>query len=147
MRNTRNWAARTLWIPQESFVENLLESFELADANSVATPLPPGFAFTPATDAEFALAKHLPFPKSIGSVLWLANTLRPDIAHASSLLSRALAKWSVDHFDQARNLLRYLAGTRSLALAYTALPLSAVLEGHVDADWAGDLETHRFTTG
>lgn len=147
MRITRDRPARKLWISQESFVENLLESFDLADAKSVATPLPPGFAFSPATDAEFAAAKHLPFPKIIGSVLWLANTSRPDIAHASSLLSRALAKWSLNHYDQARNLLRYLAGTRSLALTLNAFSSLAVLEGHVDADWAGDLETRRSTTG
>jgi hypothetical protein len=86
------------------------------------------------------------FP-TVGSVLWLANTSRPDIAHGASLLSRALGKWNEDHYEQAINLLRYLAGTRDLVLAYTGSSSSPALEGQVDADWAGDLETRRSTTG
>ena len=55
-----------------------------------------------------------------------------------------------------KRVLRYLRGTRTLGIKYSAegardgKPLvgyAQELQGFSDADWAGDRETRRFTTG
>jgi hypothetical protein len=147
MRITRDRPARKLWISQASFIENLLESFGLSDCNPVKTALPPKFKFRPSTPEDHLLAKDFPFAQVVGSLLRLANTSRPDIAHAASLLSRALSNWNLEHWQAAKGCLRYLRGTSALALTYDASGDDSILEAYCDADWAGCEDTYRSTTG
>jgi hypothetical protein len=147
MRITRDRPARKLWISQASFIENLLESFGLSDCNPVKTALPPKFKFRPSTPEDHLLAKDFPFAQVVGSLLRLANTSRPDIAHAASLLSRALSNWNLEHWQAAKGCLRYLRGTSALALTYDASGDDSILEAYCDADWAGCKDTYRSTTG
>lgn len=48
------------------------------------------------------------------------------------------------HLAAAKRVLRYLKGTATMALTYGK---AAAVIGHHDADFAGDLETRRSTTG
>jgi hypothetical protein len=141
MRITRDRPARKLWI------ENLLESFGLSDCNPVKTALPPKFKFRPSTPEDHLLAKDFPFAQVVGSLLLLAFTSRSDIAHAASLLSRALSNWNREHWQAAKGCLRYLRGTFDLALTYDASGDDSILEAYCDADWAGCEDTYRSTTG
>jgi hypothetical protein len=147
MRITRDRPARKLWISQASFIENLLESFGLSDCNPVKTALPPKFKFRPSTPEDHLLAKDFPFAQVVGSLLLLAFTSRSDIAHAASLLSRALSNWNREHWQAAKGCLRYLRGTFDLALTYDASGDDSILEAYCDADWAGCEDTYRSTTG
>ena len=80
----------------------------------------------------------------IGSLLYLSVGTRPDIAQAVGALSRYMAKPSEDHWVAAKGLLRYLSGTVGLGLKYGA---GGGFVGYCDADFAGDIDTRRSTTG
>ena len=56
-----------------------------------------------------------------------------------------MATPSMDHWTAAKAVLRYIAGT--LDLGTTFRQTSTAVEGYCDADFAGDLDTRRSTTG
>ena len=108
---------------------------------------PANFKPKAATDGEYEAAKHLPYPQIVGSLLYAAVITRPDIAHTVSVLSRYLAKWSDSHYHAAKHLLRYIRGTSDLCLVMDGTAGSRILQGYADADWGGDSDTQRSTTG
>ncbi|KAL0385036.1 UNVERIFIED_CONTAM: Retrovirus-related Pol polyprotein from transposon TNT 1-94 [Sesamum radiatum] len=86
------------------------------------------------------------YAKIIGSVMFLMNYTRPDIAYAvSSRLSRYTHNPNKDHWDALRRLLRYLKGTMNLCLHFNKYP--AVLEGFCDANWVTDNDEVSSTSG
>jgi len=75
---------------------------------------------------------------------------RPDIAHAVGVLSRFLSKLGKDHWTIVKRGFRYLRGTSDSGLCHQGRPaLDRMLDirGFVDADWAGDLDQRRSTSG
>jgi hypothetical protein len=70
---------------------------------------------------------------------------RPDIAYAVSVVSRFSANPTTDHWAAVQRVLRYLRGTIDLELAFSS-DLSPLV-GYSDADWAGDIDTRRSTSG
>ena len=60
-------------------------------------------------------------------------------------LSQFLNNPSSKHMLAVKRVLRYLQGTPSLGITYGPPPTR--LTGYSDADWAGDINTRRSTTG
>jgi len=58
------------------------------------------------------------YQRLVGCLLYLAVTTRPDIAFASMWLGQFGSKPTRTHFLTAKHVLRYLAGTCTLALEY-----------------------------
>ena len=56
-----------------------------------------------------------------------------------------MAQPSVDHWTGVKRILRYIKGTLDFGLKFSAG--DGVLTGFSDADWAGDLDTRRSTSG
>jgi hypothetical protein len=77
--------------------------------------------------------------------MFAACVTRPDIMCAVGQLSQFLNNPSSKHVSAAKRILRYLQGTSSLGITYRPPPLR--LQGYSDADWAGDMDTRRSTTG
>ena len=130
------------------------------DCNTEATPLafgwkplPPGCTSESLNSTDHALYKSL-----IGSLLYASMITRPDISTAVSMLCRVMAAPKMSHLSAAKRVLRYLKGTISLGITYSACaspstdPLSVnyrTLRGYSDADWAtsGPMEKCRSTSG
>jgi hypothetical protein len=71
----------------------------------------------------------------IGSPLYIANSFRPDIAYAVSILSQFTSNPSEEHFREIKSILRYLNGTRSYGLLFTRdNSKKNTLYGYTDAD-------------
>ena len=85
------------------------------------------------------------YSELVGSLLYLATCSRPDIQYAAGALARHLAAPARQHWEAAKGVLRYLAGTVDVGLVYGGGP--AELVGYCDADFAGDLDRRRSTTG
>ena len=77
--------------------------------------------------------------------MFAACVTRPDIMCAVGQLSQFLNKPTSKHLLAAKRILCYLKGTLNLGIHYghPATPLV----GFSDADWAGNLDTWRSTTG
>lgn len=143
----RNRDERKLYISQEHYMESLLDRFNLSHCNPSKIPLPSGFRPIPATDKEFAEAKHLPYPQIVGSILYASTISRPDLSQPASVLSRFISKWNDTHYQAAKHLLRYIRGTTDLCLVFDGNCGKRIIQGYADADWGGDLDTRRSTTG
>jgi hypothetical protein len=68
-----------------------------------------------------------------------------DIAQSVGALSRFMSKPTTVHWQAAKGILRYLAGTISYGITFRGSSTSIL--GYTDADYAGDLDTRRSTTG
>jgi len=95
---------------------------------------------------------HVPcsISSAVGSLMYAMVCTRPDIAHAVGVLSRFMSKPGKEHWTAVKQVFRYLRGTSDYGLCYQGRPgLDTVLDihGFVDADWAGDLDQRRFTSG
>jgi hypothetical protein len=70
---------------------------------------------------------------------------RPDIAHAVGVVSRYISNPGKQHWEAVKWILRYLKGTSDMSLCFTGADLK--LQGYVDADLAGDVDSRKSTTG
>ncbi|KAL0342906.1 UNVERIFIED_CONTAM: Retrovirus-related Pol polyprotein from transposon TNT 1-94, partial [Sesamum angustifolium] len=85
------------------------------------------------------------YAKIIGSVMFLMNYTRPNIAYAVSRLSRYTHNPNNEHWSALHRLLRYLKSTMNLCLHFNKFP--AILEGFCDANWVTDNDEVRSTGG
>eukprot|EP00253_Pinus_taeda_P036630 PITA_36630 len=104
----------------------------------------------PKTQEEEEETSHVPYASAVCILMCAMFCTRPDIEHAVGVLSRFMSKPGKDHYTTLKRIFRYLRGTSVNGLCYQARPgLDRVLDihGFVDADWAGDLDQRRFTSG
>jgi hypothetical protein len=90
-------------------------------------------------------ADALPYRALIGSLMYLMICTRPDIACPLIQLARFLQNWGKAHWTAAIDLLIYVQSTPHLGITYHAGPTSLV--GFADANWAGNTDNARSTTG
>ena len=93
---------------------------------------------------------RVPYASAVGSLMYAMVCTRPDIAHAVGVLSRFMSKPGKEHWTAVKRVFKYLRGTSDYGLCYQGRPgLDRVLDirGFVDADWAGDLDQRRSTSG
>ena len=85
------------------------------------------------------------YQSAIGSLLYLSTRSRPDIAFAVGKAARYCSQPYNSHWSAVKRVLRYLKGTTYLGLLYRPDELN--LTGYSDADWAGDTEDRKSTSG
>ena len=79
--------------------------------------------------------------------MYLSICTRPDISYAVGSLARYMANPTTVHWQAAKGVLRYLAGTSDYGITFGAGAADLNLLGYCDADYAGDIDTRRSTTG
>lgn len=93
-----------------------------ANASSICLSKPRYIPISPTTDLfdtnSSLLSNITPYQSIVGQLLFAANTGRPDIAHAVSLLSRFLKAPTELHLETAQRVLQYLYTTRHASLMY-----------------------------
>jgi hypothetical protein len=104
----------------------------------------------PKTQEEEEDMSRVPYVSVVGSLMYAMVCTRPDIAHAVGVLSRYMSKTRKEHWTTVKRVFRYLHGTASYGLCYQGRSgLDRVVDIHVflDADWVGDLDCRRYTSG
>ena len=138
----------TLEISQTQFIQSVLNRFGV----SKSSPVPA----TPSLDLRHVSEEtvvDVPFREIVGSLMWIANQTRPDIANAV----RAIARFSHDpkpiHFKAAQKILEYLNATSDLRptsrrnSGLGSVQLEFDLETYVEADYAHKAEDRRSVSG
>eukprot|EP00253_Pinus_taeda_P001709 PITA_01709 len=104
----------------------------------------------PKTQEEEEDMSHVPYASAVGRLMYAMVCTRPDMAHAMGVLSRFMSKPGKEHWTTVKRIFRYLRATSDYGLYYQGRPgLDRVLDirGFVDANWAGDLDQRRSTSG
>lgn len=90
MRIKRNREEGTISIDQSKYAANILKKFGMEDSNPVAYPLEPSLKLQKCkeilTDEEKHMLDRIPYQQAVGSLLYLAQGTRPDIAYAVGVL-------------------------------------------------------------
>lgn len=88
---TRNVKEGKLWIDQRDHTEKILRRFNMMENKPVSTLLETGLDFliiSDNSDKDTTSEIDVPYQEAISSLLYLPQISRPDIAFATSLLSR-----------------------------------------------------------
>jgi len=115
----RDRKLRTLSIRQRQYIIDILELFNMSDCISVGTPMTTKPPQVDKPDDLISNDASRPYAQLVGKLLYLANCTRPDIAAATSHLSRFMSNPTHSHWVQAKRVLRYLNGTKDLCLTYS----------------------------
>ena len=141
----QNEKNKTVWIGHPSYIENLLRKFGMQDCTPVNTPVDVGSKLETTTDEE-ECADQQQYQSAIGSLMYLAVSTRPDIAYAVGNLAKFTSKPSTKHWTALKRVLRYLKGTIKHGILYSQKN-SGECVGYSDADWAGDINDRKSTSG
>jgi hypothetical protein len=87
------------------------------------------------------------YQEKVGSLLYTAIMIRPDVAFAAAVLSQFLTNPAPEHFIAIDWALRYLFGTRFLAIQYDGEHREMQLQIASDSSYADDPDTRRSSYG
>ena len=129
-------------------MEKVARRFELAEEARrwPTTPLAPTVTLRPAAkDDELDKAGRLNYQAIVRSIIYASIITRPDVAKAATVLSRFSHNPGTAHERAAKHYIRYLYGTRFLALQ--ADRSSNQFECFSDASFANDLDDRKSSQG
>jgi transposase InsO family protein/uncharacterized membrane protein YgcG len=185
MRLLRDRARRVLSIDQTVYVQQLLEQTQMADCKPIDTPAQPGVPLSSSDVAapqssSIAVAplhwsRHKEYESGVGTISYAAASTRPDLSYGVNQLARFLQAPGDAHFTALKRMIRYLQGTKHLALVFDCSgtsqtnpnsshcaspppsscpaprrplqPECVVVSAYCDADWGGCVDSRRSTTG
>jgi len=139
----RNRVDKTIKVTQQRMTTDLVNRFGMDNVKPKMTPLSTGLKMM--KDGEELDTNEYRYSELVGSLLYLSVCTRPDIAQAVGALARYMSKPTTEHWTAAKGVLKYLAGTEDVGITYGPEKLDLV--GYCDADYAGDVDTRRSTTG
>jgi hypothetical protein len=171
MKVSRDRARRTLTLSQEAYINRMLETYKMEECKPSRTPCfktdltKPIEA--PETPEFLDQGQHALYRSIVGGLNYAASHTRLDIAFAVGVLSRHLNAPEQRHLTAAKHVLRYLAGSKTLALSFkdqtSSQPITASdplastpmdfiepdvpLLAYADSSWGNDLLDMKSTSG
>jgi transposase InsO family protein len=144
MKIERDRANKQIKISQALMTAELIARYGLEEANPRAIPLSPSVRLAQG-EGSFLDKTAYSYSQLVGSLMYLSVCTRPDISFAVGVLARFMANPTTVHWQAAKGVLRYLAGTVDYGICFEGS--STTLVGYCDADFAADVDTRRSTTG
>jgi hypothetical protein len=143
---------RTMTITQTQYIKNTAERFNQKCARETTNPCDQSMklskADAPTTDEEKDAMKKKPYRSLIGSLQYVAQCTRPDIAYAVTHLSRFMENPGNKHWNAAIKILRYLNTTSDRGINYSGSKDSKMAPvAYSDADWGSNLDDRRSVSG
>ena len=100
---------------------------------------------SPKTKEERDHMSKVPCASVIGSLMYAMVCIRPNITHAVGVVNRFMSRPGKQHWEAVKWILRYLKGSLDTCLCFTGASLK--LQGYVNADFAGNIDSRKSTTG
>lgn len=138
----------SILLRQSAYTRKILNKFNLEQANALAIPADPHQQLNVnLNDNEKTELTTAPYREAVGSLLYLSKGTRPDISFSVSMVSRYMEKPTKLHWNAVKRIMKYLKGTIDYGLHFNKKQKTLSLCGYSDADFAGDIETRKSTTG
>ncbi|SMR55934.1 unnamed protein product [Zymoseptoria tritici ST99CH_3D1] len=142
----RDRVNRKIFLSQQAYIEKFLRQHNMWEQKVRTTPIDSSAKIQPAEEGYIAPDElRTKYQSAVGSLMYAMLGTRPDIAYSVSVVSRFCANPTEEHWKLVERIMAYLRHTIQFELVYHGdLQL---LSGYTDADWAGDIETRRSTSG
>ncbi|UYV67002.1 hypothetical protein LAZ67_4003628, partial [Cordylochernes scorpioides] len=101
----------------------------------------------PKDNQEIEEMSKIPYRQTIGSLMYLMTGTRPDIAYAVSRVSQFMNNPGPSYWTAVKKIFGYLEATKNIGICFGGSSCTTSLIGFSDADFAGDLDTRKSTTG
>ncbi|KAJ4762199.1 Gag/pol [Rhynchospora pubera] len=137
------FSSQGLHLTQSKYIVVLLSRVNMANCKPVLTPM--------ATGAPLSKNDGSPFDdpylyRSVVGALQYATLTRPEISFTVNKLSQFMHAPTETHWVAAKRVLRYLSGTIHHGLSINSTS-SNIIHAYSDADWAGNVDDRRSTSG
>ncbi|KAK2408198.1 hypothetical protein QL285_043729 [Trifolium repens] len=129
-------------LDQSHYVEKILKKYDYFDRKEANTPCDASVKLFKNTGESIRQSEYASI---IGSLRYVTDCTRPDIAYAVGQLCRFTSRPGNEHWQAINRVMRYLKKTMNLGLHYQIFP--AVLEGYNDADWNTLSDDSKATSG
>ena len=138
----RNRSKREILIHQADYTERILEKFNMEGSNPKDTPMETrqvsnrnkrrkSEKFEEKEGQSSKPVKKVPYREAIGSLMYLANATRPDIAYAVNFLARKQLDPTEEDWNNVQRVFRSLKGTSKQGLRF--ISNLETLEGFTDS--------------
>ncbi|KAL0373401.1 UNVERIFIED_CONTAM: Retrovirus-related Pol polyprotein from transposon TNT 1-94 [Sesamum radiatum] len=91
---------------------------------------------SPKTDEEFKRMPDIPYALAVGSIQYVVQCTKPDVAYALSVTSKYQACAGEAHWSAVKTILKYLKRTQDMFLIYGGGEL--ILEGYNETSFQSD---------
>ncbi|CAM9601905.1 unnamed protein product, partial [Heterosigma akashiwo] len=141
VRDKRN---KCFYLSQTSFIKDALSKFGLDHLPACKTPMDHTVDLTPTPGFKAELSDANRYRSMVGTLAWVANWTRPELAFSVHKLQRTQNNPEPKHFEAAERAFRYLKGTQSETLR---LGGNLILRAFTDADFCADRIDGKSVTG
>ncbi|KAM1246265.1 hypothetical protein ACFX2J_042353 [Malus domestica] len=131
-----------LFVSQSKYIKDLLNKVDLQDSKPCPTPCLPYHRLLKDDGDPYHSPEHY---RSIVGALQYVTFTRPDIAFSVNQCCQFMHSPMTSHVVAVKRILRYLSGTLDYGLSFK--PGKLHLQAYSDADWAGDPNDRRSTSG
>ncbi|RVW91789.1 Retrovirus-related Pol polyprotein from transposon TNT 1-94 [Vitis vinifera] len=128
-----NSSAYRFLVIKSEVPESVLKRFGHYDSKPCATPFDPNYKLKKNMGDSVS---QLEYSRVIGSLMYITNCTRPDIAYSINRLARYTNNLAKEHWFAFVRVLRYFKHTIKYGLHYKRYP--SVIEGFSDANWIFD---------
>ncbi|XP_062164967.1 secreted RxLR effector protein 161-like [Alnus glutinosa] len=90
--------------------------------------------------------KNIPYASAIGSLLYAQVCTRSDIAMVVGMLGRYQSNPRMEHWKDAKKVMRHLQGTKDYGLTFRHIDHLEVV-GYSNSDFAGCVDSRKSTSG
>ncbi|KAD4385217.1 hypothetical protein E3N88_25385 [Mikania micrantha] len=115
----------------------------MIDCKPVSTPMIANLKLHMEEGVELADKER--YQRMVGKLIYLSHT-RPDIAYEVGVVSQFMHQPQVSHMEGVSRIIRYLKGTVGHGVIFKSNGHLGI-QSYTDADWAGDKENRRSTSG
>ena len=113
----RDKVAGKLWLCQDLYINKLAVEFKAIGDKAPATPLP--YKELIIYKDEIEPTWQYIYAKKVGSIIYPAVIIRPDVARAASKLAESLQNPGPQYLAAIDHCIRYLYSTRHLAIEFS----------------------------
>jgi hypothetical protein len=132
-----------LFLTQTTYLHSILERANMVGAKPCKTPMQPALKLS----KTYGTSLSDPFLyRTIVRALQYATITRPDLVFSVNKASQFVSAPTDVHWQSVKQILRYVKGTLHHGLLLRHSP-QLCLNAYCDADWAGDPDDRRSTTG
>jgi Reverse transcriptase (RNA-dependent DNA polymerase)/gag-polypeptide of LTR copia-type/GAG-pre-integrase domain/Integrase core domain len=150
MKITRDLSNHSISLSQQQYITDILKEYGFADCNPISTPMDPGLTLQKTqslSDEDKEFMSKVPYLSAVGSLTYLAQCTRPDIAFAVGTLAKYNSNPSPIHWKAVKHVFRYLQGTKDYELIYKPDEEQELFITYTDANHGACKDTGRSTGG